>query len=289
MLRSKISDLLYQLTYNEVYRELKPGEVFGGIHLLDKDQWEPSFVYPLEDSKVAFIAAPDVTGIISNMKRLKEAQDRAQFLTVTMPLLVNQLSTVKESVLNMFTKVAIPHGREILTNYQPIKSAYIIATGQCRIISHKTPTQVSANLSSDYQAIQEAQARKHKVINNKGYFSTTINSMQIGLVCRNQFAGDEALLLGENPLPYSVVTQGKVTAYKIKSRDLFNLPHDILDNVKKNCFIKLKHIEERQAQIIQEVDKVAAWDKQHDQFTEKVNKMSDRFVSASEQAFRASI
>ena len=46
-----------------------------------------------------------------------------------MPLLVNQLSTVKESVLNMFTKVAIPHGREILTNYQPIKSAYIIATG----------------------------------------------------------------------------------------------------------------------------------------------------------------
>ena len=86
-------------------------------------------MYPLEDSKVAFIAAPDVTGIISNMKRLKEAQDRAQFLTVTMPLLVNQLSTVKESVLNMFTKVAIPHGREILTNYQPIKSAYIIATG----------------------------------------------------------------------------------------------------------------------------------------------------------------
>ena len=73
LLRSKISDLLYQLTYNEVYRELKPGEVFGGIHLLDKDQWEPSFVYPLEDSKVAFIAAPDVTGIISNMKRLKEA------------------------------------------------------------------------------------------------------------------------------------------------------------------------------------------------------------------------
>ena len=113
--------------------------------------------------------------------------------------------------------------------------------------------------------------------------------MQIGLVCRNQFAGDEVLLLGENPLPYSVVTQGKVTAYKIKSRDLFNLPHDILDNVKKNCFIKLKHIEDRQAQIIQEVDKVAAWDKQHDQFTEKVNKMSDRFVSASEQAFRGCI
>ena len=54
--------------------------------------------------------------------------------------------------------------------------------------------------------------------------------MQIGLVCRNQFAGDEVLLLGENPLPYSVVTQGKVTAYKIKSRDLFNLPRDILDN-----------------------------------------------------------
>ena len=72
-LRSKISDLLYQLTYNEKFREIQPGEVFGGIHLLDisvpthslykkqeghvKEQWEPSFIYPLEDSKIALIPA----------------------------------------------------------------------------------------------------------------------------------------------------------------------------------------------------------------------------------------
>ena len=61
--------------------------MFGGLKLLDKEQWEPSYVYPLEDSKVAFIPANDVTVLIRNMKRLKEIQDRAQFLAITMPLL----------------------------------------------------------------------------------------------------------------------------------------------------------------------------------------------------------
>jgi len=52
--------------------------------------------------------------------------------------------------------------------------------------------------------------------------------MQIGIVSKNQFAGDELLLLKDNKLPYSYITKSKVTGYEISDVDFKNLPKEFI-------------------------------------------------------------
>jgi len=113
-----------------------------------------------------------------------------------------------------FKKVEFPiGGMFVFREGEPVNKAYLIKEGELMMISKRVPTNVSVMISSDYQAIQAARARKHQIKNNSGFFSETANSMQISVASENQFAGDELLLLKDNKLPYSYVTKGKVIAY----------------------------------------------------------------------------
>ena len=141
----------------------------------------------------------------------------------------------------------------------------------------------------NYQAHKEAQAKKHSVVNNKGYFSKTTNTMNIGLVTKNQMIGEESLLLGDRPLPYSVITWGEVRAYRISWSDLLNFPQNIQEFLKRNCWSRLNLVESRQVDIVEKIDQIATWGNHHNKFLKKVNSMSERFMSASSSAFKSSI
>jgi hypothetical protein len=63
-------------------------------------------------------------------------------------------------------------------------------------------------------------------------------------VSENQFAGDELLILQNEELPYSYVTNSRVVAYEILEYDLRNLPKEsFLSAIEKNCLNKLKFVE----------------------------------------------
>ena len=128
----------------------------------------------------------------------------------------------------MFTRREFPvPGVTIFKEGEPVTKVMIIQEGECILMSKRIPTELSVVCNSDYPAIKEAQSKKHRVINNKGYFSKTTNSMQIGMVSTKQFIGDELMLLADEPLPYSIITRGRVVAYEISAESLKQIPKEI--------------------------------------------------------------
>ena len=66
------------------------------------------------------------------------------------------------------------------------------------------------------------------IVNKNGYFSSTLNSFQIGIIQEKQWAGDELLIFKEDPFPFSVVTTTVVDLLCITKSDLFTkFPKDI--------------------------------------------------------------
>ena len=78
--------------------------------------------------------------------------------------------------------------------------------------------------------------------------------------------GDEFLLLGDSPLPYSVITRGRLVAYEITEENLKNINKDMIASIELNCANKLKFVERRMKKIIESVDNVQKWEVQHEQF-----------------------
>ena len=78
--------------------------------------------------------------------------------------------------------------------------------------------------------------------------------------------GDELLLLGDTPLPYSVITRGRLVAYEITEENLKNINKDMIASIELNCANKLKFVERRMKKIIESVDNVQKWEVQHEQF-----------------------
>lgn len=63
-----------------------------------------------------------------------------------------------------FKKVEFPiGGMYVFKEGETFDKAYLIKEGELRIISHWVPVNLSVMMSSDYQAIQAAWARKHQV------------------------------------------------------------------------------------------------------------------------------
>ena len=87
------------------------------------------------------------------MKKIKEQNDRNNFLTNTMPLLASQLTSVRDQALEMFSKMILPNDFHLIKQGEPFKYAYIIVEGECKIVCSDIPSQKSTKLSSDYQAI----------------------------------------------------------------------------------------------------------------------------------------
>ncbi len=57
-----------------------------------------------------------------------------------------------------------------------------------------------------YSNIDKIKRMKIRALrNNTGYFSHTLNSFQIGIIGPVDWAGDEHLILREDPFPYSVI------------------------------------------------------------------------------------
>lgn len=57
---------------------------------------------------------------------------------------------------------------------------------------------------------------------NKGYFSETVNSYQLGKITENQWAGTELLLSPDAPLPFSLISSTHVEALEISKKALFD-------------------------------------------------------------------
>jgi len=76
--------------------------------------------------------------------------------------------------------------------------AYIVKKGELKIVSASLPKKL--NIKTDF---------------NQGYFNSTVNAFQLGKICEKEWAGIEILKLDGKPMPFSLIANTYVEAYKI--------------------------------------------------------------------------
>ena len=108
------------------------------------------------------------------------------FLGNAMPALQSMISSGRDKIISQFKKVTFPvPGMVIHREGEPVTRALIIRKGECMMVSHRIPVNLSVVATSDYDAVKKSMAKKHKFTNTTGYFSKTTNSMQIGVLSEN--------------------------------------------------------------------------------------------------------
>jgi len=158
----------------------------------------------------------------------------------------------------------------------------IIREGEWKIFSNRIPVILNE------QSKRRKRRKKIHVASKNGYFSDTTNSLQISIVGKNHWIGDEALVLGENvAYPFSVVSNSKVIVYEISIEDLMHsLPQNISLMLSKNWKKKLKFLESRVINICKSVSEVAKWDNYYQEYTDRITEVSKLFSQASKSAIK---
>ena len=76
-----------------------------------------------------------------------------------------------------------------------VDKAFVIREGKCEIVSKRAPVTISQK--TEFESNQKEHDKMIKENSKRGYFSKTMNTMQIGIVRPGEMIGDELLLLGD--------------------------------------------------------------------------------------------
>lgn len=94
------------------------------------------------------------------------------------------------------------------------------------------------------------QLKDRVVVRSDGVFSQTLNSFQIGMVAQGQWAGDEIMVLRDDPFPYSVVASTVVEALALSKSDLLTkVPKEIRELIEQKASMKLEWVKKRLVEI----------------------------------------
>ena len=146
--------------------------------------------------------------------------------------------------------------------------AFLVRKGELNIVSSEIPKLLKINTTS-----------------NTGYFSSTINSFQLGKITENEWAGHEMLIFKNQPMPFSVIASTFVDVLEISKSNLLTKFHnDILINIEINAKEKFKFIQERAIEISKSMKKISYLDKYHELFDEKTTEVAKRYPQASKVA-----
>lgn len=117
--------------------------------------------------------------------------------------------------------------------------AYLVVSGEIKITSSELPRLL--NVKTDFM---------------KGYFSSTVNSFQLGKVCKNDWAGLEMLVFENRPIPFSLIACTKVELYKVSRSQLYSFP-DIYTQLERFATEKVQFLKQRAKDISMSMKKMS--------------------------------
>ena len=158
------------------------------------------------------------------MKVVEEIQENsrlAEFLDQVVPGVKNLGQAGKERVLGLFRKVQFKSGEYLLREGEVCQAAFIIESGECKMISMKNPGIIGTQV-------------------HQGLVSRTTSCFNIGVATVGEWVGDDSVILNGR-IEFSVIAAGNVVALRI-SRENF------LENLGRETQNALKLIMERKFQ-----------------------------------------
>ena len=109
--------------------------------------------------------------------------------------------------------------------------------------------------------------------------------MQISFINENNWIGDEVLVIGNTPYPFSIISNSKVVLYEITLEDAYaKIPKEVLVNLEKNSKKKIEFLQDRIMNICKSVNEVSKWDNFYKDYSERIKEVSMKFSQASNSA-----
>eukprot|EP00347_Sterkiella_histriomuscorum_P009018 403342844 len=183
------------ITLRQNFQEFEGLYAFGNFDLLQLDKfkkqtskWNSCFVYSTSQSLVLALNYDKAYKYMEKLYENQQIQDKTQFLMKNVPGLQNQLTSNREKMTQLFHKVSFIPNQTIIQEGQIPQMAYIIIEGHCKLQSNQIPIQKSMSTDDPKKA-------ENFVTQNRGYFSKTMNTFQIGIISENQWIGEELLLM----------------------------------------------------------------------------------------------
>jgi len=281
----RVSDLF---SNRENFKDITPIHTFGSIDLLSnrpEDRWAPKYVYALEESQLITLRYTDIKSKMKKLLKQSEFNEDSEFLRQNIPGLDNIIASNRNKIIQAFkrkwissSKIMYHKRRDIPNEKSKIR---IIKQGECKIVSTRVPMKLNAMSNTRKRKHQ----LNHNIVNNKGYFSNTTNSLQISIISNNHWIGDEVLIMRNEPYPYSVITNEKVIVYEISVEDVLSkIPKDLLHNLERNWRKKINFLHDRIMSICKSVGEVAKWDGFYKEQAERTTEISKKYSQASKSA-----
>jgi len=146
---------------------LKAPELFGDFTALGGKRWEDLYAYSLEGiAEIIVIDYEKVHSLYLWVSETKEKSDFSEFLASSIPGFASWLMSSKEKISKLFTEKRFVAGTVIANEGTVQKEAFIIKSGQCKIVSSGIP-----KLFEEEDDDQDIKVVWEHLSNNKGYFS----------------------------------------------------------------------------------------------------------------------
>ncbi|TNV74735.1 hypothetical protein FGO68_gene3762 [Halteria grandinella] len=282
------SDNLFQLQFTQQREDasiklLKVGDLFGDhscFHTACSDAAIHDYaIAEVDQTQVISIDYEKTKAMIMRLAEQHRFQEVTQFLAQSVPGFLNRTSNVKERIYHLFKVQHFKPGQKLVEEGQKSDCAYIIRKGEVKMVSMQIPL-----IINNLEKIKRNNQRV--VINNQGYFSSTLNSFQIGLISERQWTADEIMILRDDPFPYSIIANSVVEVLTIQKQDLFQrMPKDIRELIECKAQMKLEWVKKCLIEICLGVESVAMWDNLQQDFLDKVKSCDKKFPATNFGAF----
>ena len=200
---------------------INPYDLFGYTSIFTKKPWIPARVTAKENSAIVSISRANLKRLMKVVEEIQENSQLAEFLDQVVPGVKNLGQAGKERVLGLFRKVQFKSGEYLLREGEVCQAAFIIESGECKMISMKNPGIIGTQV-------------------HQGLVSRTTSCFNIGVATVGEWVGDDSVILNGR-IEFSVIAAGNVVALRI-SRENF------LENLGRETQNALKLIMERKFQ-----------------------------------------
>lgn len=241
---------LRQKTRKEFF--IEPFEVFGYTKRLNGKKWIPSTVTAVEDSSVVVVPRVEFKRLVKNIFEVIDNNKLLEFLIRAVPGIRQLGQAGKEKTLTYFEKVFFKPGDLIIQEGTICEDAFVIETGECKLVSSKNPIRKGLPL---YQ----------------GLISQTTSQYNIAVATVGEWVGDDSLMRGL-PIDFSIYAVGSVVLLRISKPDFeAGLSRETQQALRESMESKLRWRRERKKKISQVITKQVAKTNENDTIELKNN------------------
>ena len=209
---------------------IDPYDIFGYTSIFTKKSWIPGKVSAKENSTLVSISRENLKKLMQNVEEIQENSRLIEFLAQSVPGVKQLGQAGKDRILSFFQKIQFKSGEYLLREGEVCDYAYIIESGECKLVSIKNPGIIAASV-------------------HQGLISRTTSCFNIGMATVGEWVGDDSVILNKR-IEFSAIAAVNVVALQISRQNfLESLGRETQNALKIIMERKIKWRKERKRNI----------------------------------------